>query len=410
MKRFLLILLLFLSFLLPVKSQNLVLNPSFELVDTAYTQSTNSIEGAYFWKMLVGSPDLLTPLHYTGFLDYYGAPANIYGYQKQEFGKNYALYGITINWNHFREYLSGTLKESLEAGKQYCVSMYISLGDSSAYYYQIDCLEAYFSNGLPDTTGTGGYLVNFAPQVSFLEGTVFTDTTNWQKVSSTFTATGGENTITIGCFQEDDSIMVNVVNPFWAYGTSFYIDAIALYPCDAPVYEANAGNDTSICIGESLVLGTHDLPQYEYLWLNEAGDTLSTEAFLNVAPEQTVSYTLELTDFKFDRTTDDITVQVEECNFPLYVPNIFSPNNDGNNDLLCVRGQQIETLQFFALYDRWGEEVFSCKGTSMTLEECCWDGKHKGENLPEAVYFWYAEALMKSGKIVSGKGNVVLVR
>ncbi|MCK5732376.1 MAG: gliding motility-associated C-terminal domain-containing protein [Tenericutes bacterium] len=393
-----------------VFAQNLIYNSSFEQVDTPMTQSFITINAALGWEILVGSPDLLTPLHYNGFFDYYGAPANIYGYQKQNFGANFSHIFIAINWYHLREYFSGTLKSPLEASQQYCMAMYISLPDSYAYYYQIDCLEAYFSNGLPDTTGTNGYLVNFTPQASFLEGTVFTDTSNWQKVSGTFTAAGGENTITIGCFQEDDSIMVNVVNPFWAYGTSFYIDAIALYPCDAPVYEANAGNDTSICIGESLVLGTHDLPQYEYLWLNEAGDTLSTEAFLNVAPEQTVSYTLELTDFKFDRTTDDITVQVEECNFPLYVPNIFSPNNDGNNDLLCVRGQQIETLQFFALYDRWGEEVFSCKGTSMTLEECCWDGKHKGENLPEAVYFWYAEALMKSGKIVSGKGDVVLLR
>ncbi|MEW6713407.1 MAG: gliding motility-associated C-terminal domain-containing protein, partial [Candidatus Riflebacteria bacterium] len=251
------------------------------------------------------------------------------------------------------------------------------------------------------------------PQVSYFTGSVFCDTVNWQHVTASFIASGGENTITIGCFKKDEDVLTQTLNSYWKFGTGFYIDAIALYPCDAPVFEADAGADTTICLGQGVTLGTHSLPQYSYLWLSENGDTLSTEAFIQVQPTHSTTYTLQVTDFKFDITTDHVTLSVDECNFPLYVPNIFSPNGDGNNDQLCVRGQQISSLKTFRVFNRWGEEVFGCH-TDQSLgtapDQCCWNGTFRGQQAPTGVYTWYAEAIMISGQIVTGHGNVTLVR
>jgi len=393
------------------RAQNFILNPSYELVDTAFIQSTNIIDGAFYWKSLVPSPDLLSPLH-QGSLNYYGAPNNTYGYQYSYNKNNYSFIQNEIFWYHNREFFSQTFPDTLESGRQYCLSMWVSSPDSQQYCS--DCLEAYFSVGLPDTTGTGGgYLINFTPQVSYFTGSVFCDTVNWQHVTASFTAAGGENTITIGCFKKDEDVITQTLNPYWKFGTGYYIDGIALYSCDAPVFEADAGADTNICIGQSVVLGSHNMPQYEYLWLSEEGDTLSREAFFAVQPTTTTTYTLHVTDFKFDITTDDITVRVDECNFPLYVANIFSPNADGNNDLLCVRGRQISGLEEFRVFNRWGEEVYTChaeRSRSVTPEDCCWDGNIAGEEAPAGVYTWYAKAIMLSGQTVSGHGNVTLVR
>jgi len=393
-------------------AQNFILNPSFETVDSPMTQATILVDAAYNWITLVASPDLLTPLHYNGYFDYYGAPNNHYGFQDQKFGCNYSFFGFEKFWYHYREFFSQIFPDTLESGQQYCLSMWVS--SPGREQYCSDCLEAYFSVGLPDTTGTGGgYLINFTPQVSYFTGSVFCDTVNWQHVTASFTAAGGENTITIGCFKKDEDVITQTLNSFWEFGTGYYIDGIALYRCDAPVFEADAGADTSICIGQSIVLGTHNMPQYEYLWLSEEGDTLSHEAFFAVQPTTTTTYTLQVTDFKFDITTDDITVRVDECNFPLYVANIFSPNADGNNDLLCVRGRQISGLEEFRVFNRWGEEVYTCHTStplSVTPEDCCWDGNIAGEEAPAGVYTWYAKATMLSGQTVSGHGNVTLVR
>jgi len=392
------------------RAQNLILNPSFELVDTSYAQASIILDAAYYWKS-INSADLLTPIHYNGFLDNWGAPNSAYGYQYQKFGNNYALQGTLINWFSGREFCSQTFSAELDSGAIYCVSLYAAACDMQTYY--TDCLEAYLSIGAPDTNGTDGYLFDHIPQIDFLSNTIFTDTSEWHKISASFTAMGGENTITIGCFTHDDGVNILVNSPHWEYGSGYFIDAVSLYRCDEPVFEADAGADTNICIGQSVVLGTHNMPQYEYLWLSEDGDTLSHEAFFAVQPTTTTTYTLQVTDFKFDITTDDITVRVDECNFPLYVANIFSPNADGNNDLLCVRGRQISGLEEFRVFNRWGEEVYTCHTStplSVTPEDCCWDGNIAGEEAPAGVYTWYAKAIMLSGQTVTGHGNVTLVR
>ena len=77
-------------------------------------------------------------------------------------------------------------------------------------------------------------------------------------------------------------------------------------------------------------------------------------------------------------------VSEEIPDFEIYVPNAFSPNGDGVNDVFRVEadGFRIEDIGY-RIYDRWGGEVFSSSGI-----ENGWDGKKAGKDCPGGVYVY----------------------
>ncbi|MFQ3576514.1 MAG: gliding motility-associated C-terminal domain-containing protein, partial [Cytophagales bacterium] len=88
----------------------------------------------------------------------------------------------------------------------------------------------------------------------------------------------------------------------------------------------------------------------------------------------------------------------------IYIPNTFTPNNDGNNDLLFVRGLNIIDL-LFKVYNNWGEEVFSTTDINQG-----WDGTFKGRELKSQTLVFTCEATFYDGTKVFKEGNVTLLR
>jgi gliding motility-associated-like protein len=88
----------------------------------------------------------------------------------------------------------------------------------------------------------------------------------------------------------------------------------------------------------------------------------------------------------------------------IYIPNIFSPNNDGNNDILYVRGENVKELTF-SIYNRWGEKVFESHDINKG-----WDGTQNGKKCEAGVYVYRAEITFKDGKTIMKRGDVTLVR
>lgn len=88
----------------------------------------------------------------------------------------------------------------------------------------------------------------------------------------------------------------------------------------------------------------------------------------------------------------------------VFVPNIFSPNGDGFNDLLFVRGKGIAEMEFI-IYNRWGEKVFET--TNMATG---WDGTYLGEPLNLAVFVYVVKGKFKNGELIDKKGNFTLLR
>ena len=88
----------------------------------------------------------------------------------------------------------------------------------------------------------------------------------------------------------------------------------------------------------------------------------------------------------------------------VYIPNVFSPNGDEQNDVFRVRGVNIETLQL-TVYNRWGEKVFESQNKNDG-----WDGSYKGKPCSPDVYVYHAAIVFEDGMETSRKGNVTLVR
>jgi gliding motility-associated-like protein len=106
------------------------------------------------------------------------------------------------------------------------------------------------------------------------------------------------------------------------------------------------------------------------------------------------------------------TVIYAEANNRLYVPNAFTPNKDGNNDVFNVFVSNYKEFSL-SIYNRWGEKVF--EGT--TPEEVAnhapkygWDGTYKGAMQPVEVYAYYVTVVFINGEVQHLKGSVTLIR
>jgi gliding motility-associated-like protein len=170
----------------------------------------------------------------------------------------------------------------------------------------------------------------------------------------------------------------------------------------APAPIANAGMDTTITNGGNVqLIGTGG---GTYLWTPAMGLSCVICSNPIASPEETTTYILEVTDTNGCKNSDTVTVFVDiECG-EVFVANVFSPNNDGRNDVQCVQGKCIQTM-VFSIYDRWGEKVFESEDMNQ-----CWDGNYKGKALNTAVFVYYLKAIMKDGTELIKKGNITLIR
>jgi gliding motility-associated-like protein len=91
----------------------------------------------------------------------------------------------------------------------------------------------------------------------------------------------------------------------------------------------------------------------------------------------------------------------------LVIPNAFSPNGDGENDVFRVRGMNVTEVQF-VIYDRWGQKVYD-KDDAANLDTG-WDGTKNGQESEIGVYVYYGTVSFTDGKEEIIRGNVSLIR
>jgi gliding motility-associated-like protein len=144
-----------------------------------------------------------------------------------------------------------------------------------------------------------------------------------------------------------------------------------------------------------------------YLWSPES--SLDNSIAINpiATPSQTTIYTVTFTDINGCSKSDTVLIRVShlDCSEPfVYIPNAFTPNNDGTNDQFRLRSKIIETM-LLRVYDRWGELLFE----TTRLDEG-WDGTFRGQPCDPGVYVFYVEAVCISKQPFIKKGNVTLMR
>jgi gliding motility-associated-like protein len=160
--------------------------------------------------------------------------------------------------------------------------------------------------------------------------------------------------------------------------------------------KVNLGPDQTICKGTTLTLnpGVTDPGSSSFLWSDS-----STAPTLTIS--DTGTYWVKVCD-----SYDTIKIASKTCQPTLEVPNIFTPNGDGANDLFSASvSENIESMET-TIYDRWGKEVFKTANTKID-----WDGKNKnGTEENDGTYFYMITYSGKDQVSHTQKGNLLLVR
>ena len=165
-----------------------------------------------------------------------------------------------------------------------------------------------------------------------------------------------------------------------------------------------AGNDTTIVVGEQIQFNASGGSLYSWtpnLYLNVA-NIADPVGFYPVI--DTILYTVNITSSNGCIGADDIVVRIVKQG-SYFMPNGFTPNNDGNNDRIRPILIGYTKLNYFSIYNRWGELLFNSKNINDS-----WDGTYKDQKCEMGTYFYTISVTDRNNKIDNYKGDFILLR
>jgi gliding motility-associated-like protein len=219
----------------------------------------------------------------------------------------------------------------------------------------------------------------------------------------------------------------HIVSPSWSYpGTGSYSVTLVAYISSKPqcndtvttvVALSNAFQAaftfTPVACSQNLVMFSGNVqnpPGTEPVWSWSFGDgtmsgsqnpshTYTTGGSFQVSLITEIPNSVNCADTLTAQTINVIT------NPELYIPNTFTPNGDGHNDIFKVRGPQF-SIYYFAVYNRWGELMYETNDPAQG-----WEGNYKGRPCDPGVFGYYLKAQCnESAEEIFKKGNVTLIR
>ncbi len=217
---------------------------------------------------------------------------------------------------------------------------------------------------------------------------------SWQTNTSFIDLTPGQYTVYIrdinGCA---DTLIGLVVNP----GFSVALDA---------------GPDRTATLGEVIDLSlqaTQSISQVQW----NATDPLDCPNCLQTSlGPLTGSQTVVVTGWTEDGCSDsDEIVVTVETRVKVFIPNSFTPNNDGINDVFSIYGNdQIHRIRNLAIFDRWGNALYARADLSINDPSAGWDGTFRDDVMDPGVYIYVVEVELIDGSVRLYKGDVTVVR
>ncbi len=439
-----------------LSSQNLVPNHSFEWGNCP--TSIGQIWYSWGWNDAAGqTTDYFNPCG----IPFMQPPSNLFGTQAAADGVCYAGFrASTPSDNNYYEFPAIELIEPLQPCQFYVISFKVSRGaGDQGGWWAVDQLGfALFDSVLTVSEFSYEFTyinTTFEPEYTTPPGVLITDSTGWTTISATYYANGGERYLVMGNFEwyNTNPVFVGGLSGFSAYyflddvhvelrqppilggditiceGESFtfetnsadsvlwsdgssntaltvsapgtywvtianesciYSDTVIVTDSPNPVFDL--GNDTTLCEGVLYAIGAN-IPG-TYSWNSGFADHF-------ISPTNSGTFALSITE-NGCTTTDEIDIQFEDC---IFVPNAFSPNGDGQNDILFVRGYESGYFHF-SVFDRWGIKVFETSDPAIG-----WDGMVNNQPGVIGVYMYVAEmdSEIYGGRYVL-KGDVSLIR
>jgi len=289
------------------------------------------------------------------------------------------------------EFAQLPMLSTMQAGVEYCVKFYVSVCDQT-----IDVPESiglYFSAG--PLTGSP-FELGLNPHV---EGAVTLDPTQWTSISGTYTAQGNETHLVVSGYGNTTSLTFSYI----------YVDQISVVALPALLLESQSLCQGSVTLDASALGATYqwsDGTNEPILDVTEPGNFSVTRTIGGCA--QTASAVIiDCIDLENPIDTSAVIDSSEVITyFPFYVPNAFTPNDDGINDALFVVGPA--NMQFeFTIYSRWGEILF----TTISLQTPWNGGIRNGTHYAQdGAYIWRIKTTGKYGEIIDYTGHVTVLR
>lgn len=218
--------------------------------------------------------------------------------------------------------------------------------------------------------------------------------------NSNFSRKLGEgDTLRTTAVRENEKVNVILI-PYDSYGcqdtlsTSVKVLSTSTPGVRYPTVYTLPNNDTQL---QARNIGTN------YFWQPSTGlnNSIIINPIFNFNTD--VEYLINITDSKGCLTTDTVLIMVEEGP-DVWIPDAFTPNNDGRNDKLEIFSRDIKEIHFW-VFNRWGQLMFETKDPRQK-----WDGTYSGKAQPLETYVWVVEATTLTGKIIRKRGQTVLIR
>jgi gliding motility-associated-like protein len=215
-------------------------------------------------------------------------------------------------------------------------------------------------------------------------------------------ATGsGKDTLSCSGLQNGDSVYCLVTGDSACSLPNESNKVVAIIMATPSVF---VGNDTVISPGQTILLDptiTGSVVSYQWSPTIYLNNPLVKNPFAD--PAATTSYQLTVTGDDGCTASGKITITI---NYSLKMPNAFSPNGDGLNDVFRIPSQTSQKIISFSVFNRWGQRIFNTENSSSG-----WDGNFGNQAQPPDTYVWQLKYLdLPSGKVVTASGTVLLVR
>jgi gliding motility-associated-like protein len=178
-----------------------------------------------------------------------------------------------------------------------------------------------------------------------------------------------------------------------------------------PIPTVNAGDDKNINVGREVQI-TPEISKdvTTVLWTPSTGIVSKNNASITVKPLQSLDYTIEVKNDGGCTARDKVSVYVLCNNANVFVPNTFSPNGDGSNDVFYPRGNGVFKIQNIKVFNRWGEVVFEKSNFNPNDASAGWDGTFKGKPLPPDVFVYILQVVCDNNTALTFKGNIALIK
>lgn len=179
-----------------------------------------------------------------------------------------------------------------------------------------------------------------------------------------------------------------------------------------PRIQVFAGNDTSVVIGQRLqFISTSNATQFNWtpsLGLNNARilNPVGLYTLDSLLPgQESIRYVLTTSTPEGCHAVDDIVVRIFKTTPSIFVPNGFTPNGDGLNDVIRPTLVGMQRMNFFRIYNRFGQLVYET-----AQQGAGWDGRINGNLQASNAYVYHCQAVDYTGKTVTVKGSFVLIQ